>query len=312
MELTITVKKLKDYFSMTQITGDENALKRVITTADTNRPGLELAGFFEFSQQKRIVILGDKEQEYIKTMSDYRQRKTFDFLTSEGTPLIIISKNRECPTKLARIAKKKNFPILVTELETYRLIVDITTFLDEALAPVETLHGGLLSVYGRGVLIRGESGLGKSEIALELVKKGHLMVADDRVDCRRVHNRLKGEAPEILRGLLEIRGVGIIDVVRMFGVSSVIKTATINLVIELESWKKDATYSRLGIEDTKYETILDIEVPKIVIPVREGRSMAAIIESAVTNFILQEQGFNSAREFEQRVLAYIESNKEEK
>lgn len=311
MRMGISVEELKNYFSMLQITGDEKSLKHKITTADTNRPGLELAGFYDFSQRKRIVILGDKEQEYIKSMSDYRQRKTFDFLTSEDTPVIIITKDRECPPILRRIAKKKNFPILVTELETFRLIVNITTFLDEALAPIETLHGGLLSVYGRGVLIRGESGLGKSEIALELIKKGHLMVADDRVDCRRIHNRLVGGAPEILHGLLEIRGVGIIDVIRMFGVSSVIKTSPINLVIQLETWKKDSTYSRLGIEDTQYDTILGIEVPKIVIPVREGRSMAVIIESAVTNFILQEQGLNSAREFEQRVLEHIQKNKEE-
>lgn len=313
MEITtsIKVRKLKDYFGMEHIAGNDKSLDRDIFIADTNRPGLELAGFYQFSQKKRIVVLGDKEQEYIKTLSAYRQRKTFNFLTSEDTPVIIITKNRECPPTLMRIAKRKNFPVLITPLETYRLIIDITTYLDEALAPCETVHGGLLNIYGIGVLIQGVSGLGKSEIALELIKKGHLMIADDRVDIYRVHNKLVGKAAEVLAGLLEIRGVGVIDVARMFGVTSVAKSVNIDYVIHLESWDSDTNYNRLGIEEKQYLSVLGIDVPKIVIPVREGRSMAVVIESAVRNFVLQEQGLNSAHEFEARVLKYIEKNKEE-
>ncbi len=308
---SITVEKLMNYFNMQLIAGDKNSLKRKIQIADTNRPGLELAGFYQFSDKKRIVILGDKEQEYIKTLSVYRQRKTFNFLTSDDTPVIIITKSRECPPTLKRIAKRKNFPILTTELETYRLIIDITTYLDEELAPSETIHGGLLNVYGTGILIKGESGLGKSEIALELIKKGHLLIADDRVDVFRVHNKLVGKPAEVLAGLLEIRGVGVIDVARMFGVTSVSKSVGVDLVIELETWDIDSNYNRIGIEEKKYYKILGIDVPKVVIPVREGRSMAVVIETAVRNWVLQEQGLNSAREFEQRVLAFIEKNKEE-
>lgn len=308
---TIKVEKLLSAFSLKQIVGDKTSLQRKIHIADTNRPGLELAGFYQFSQKKRIVVLGDKEIEYIKTLSTYRQRKSFDFLTSDDTPAIILTKNHDCPPILKRIAKKKNFPIFCSQIETYRLIIDVTTFLDEELAVSESLHGGLLSVFGRGILIRGESGLGKSEIALELIKRGHLMVADDRVDCFNVHNQIIGKPATLLAGLLEIRGVGVIDVERMFGVSSVTKSVKVDLVIQLETWDKKKNYNRLGIEDIAYAQILGVDIPKIVIPVREGRSMAVIIEAAVTNFILQQQGLNSAREFEQRVLKFIQNNQEE-
>lgn len=308
---TIRVEKLLDAFHMKQIVGDKLSLQRKISIADINRPGLELAGFYQFSQKKRIVIFGDKEIEYIKTLSTYRQRKSFDFITSEETPLLILSKSHECPPILKRMAKRKNFPILSSHLDTYRLIIDLTTFLDEELAVSESLHGGLVSVFGRGILIRGESGLGKSEIALELIKRGHLMVADDRVDCYNVHNQIIGKPAQLLEGLLEIRGVGVIDVQRMFGVSSVTKSKKVDLVIQLETWDKEKNYNRLGIENIVYYPILGVDIPIITIPVREGRSMAVIIEAAVTNFILQQQGLNSAKEFEQRVLNFIQNEQEE-
>lgn len=308
---TINVARLIKNFPLEQIVGDEHALKRKIKVADINRPGLELAGFYQFSQQKRIVILGDKEIEYIKTLSVYRQRKSFEFLTADETPAIIISKNHDCPKILHKIAHKKNFPIFKSSEETYRLIIDVVTFLDEELAVSETLHGGLLNVFGRGILIKGESGLGKSEIALELIKRGHLLVADDRVDCYNVHHHIIGKPAPVLTGLLEIRGVGVIDVARMFGVRSVTKSASVDLVIELEMWDTSKDYNRLGIEKIEYYNILGVDIPKIVIPVRVGRTMAVIIEAAVTNFILQQQGLNSAREFEAKVLNFIKNNKED-
>ncbi len=306
---SIKVRTLKDYFGFEQICGNEESLQREITIADTNRPGLELAGYFDHSQPKRLVILGDKEIAYIQTMSEHKQRKSFDFITNEKTPAIIISKHYACPTLLKRIAKRKNFPIFLSPAPTSRLIIDIVAFLDEQLATSDTLHGGLINIYGKGVLIRGESGMGKSEIALELVKRGHLIVADDRVDIYRIHNKLVGKSPDMLRGMLEIRGIGVINVQRMFGIASVIPKAEISLEICLVQWENNADYDRVGIEDKKYDNILGVEVPKIIIPVREGRSMAVIIESAVTNFTLSEMGMDSAKEFEQRVLDYIEQNK---
>ena len=307
----VKVRTLVENFDFIQITGDDASLERPIVIADTNRPGLELAGYFENSQQKRLVILGDKEIAYIATMSVHKQRKSFDFITNEQTPAIIVTKGHKCPDVLKRYAKRKNFPIFLSSSPTYRLIVDIVAFLDEQLATSMCIHGGLLSIYGKGVLIRGESGMGKSEIALELIKRGHLLVAYDRVDCYRIHNKIVGKAPELLREMLEIRGIGVINVSRMFGVSSVLPKAEINFQVNLEPWKADQDYDRVGIEEKKHENILGIDIPKIVVPVREGRSMAVIIESAVTNYMLSVMGMDSAKEFEQRVLDYIEKNKNE-
>lgn len=307
----VKVRTLVENFDFIQITGDDASLERPIVIADTNRPGLELAGYFENSQQKRLVILGDKEIAYIATMSVHKQRKSFDFITNEQTPAIIVTKGHKCPDVLKRYAKRKNFPIFLSSSPTYRLIVDIVAFLDEQLATSMCIHGGLLSIYGKGVLIRGESGMGKSEIALELIKRGHLLVADDRVDCYRIHNKIVGKAPELLREMLEIRGIGVINVSRMFGVSSVLPKAEINFQVNMEPWKADQDYDRVGIEEKKHENILGIDIPKIVVPVREGRSMAVIIESAVTNYMLSVMGMDSAKEFEQRVLDYIEKNKNE-
>lgn len=306
---SVSVKALVEAFDFVQITGDEESLNRQIVMADTNRPGLELAGFFENSQVKRLIVLGDKEIAYIATMSVQKQRKAFDFITNEITPAIIITKGHKCPDVLKRCAKRKNFPVLSSESATTRLIVDLVAFLDEKLASSQCLHGGLLSIYGKGVLIRGESGMGKSEIALELIKRGHLLVADDRVDCYRIHNKIVGKAPELLSGMLEIRGIGIINVARMFGVSSVLPRTQVDFQVNLETWQPNQDYDRVGIEEKKHENILGVDIPKIVVPVREGRSMAVIIESAVTNYMLSEMGMDSAKEFEQRVLDYIEKNK---
>lgn len=303
---SVTVKDLAEYFNFEQVVGDADALMREITIADTNRPGLELAGFFDYSQKKRIVVFGDKEIEYIKVMSEEQQRKSFDFLTSLETPMLMISKSHECPEILARIARLKNFPILRSVQPTSRLITNIVSYLDEQLAPMDCFHGVLLSMNGKGVMIRGESGIGKSEVALELVRRGHQLVADDRVDCYQVHNSIVGRAPKLLEGMLEIRGIGIIDVARMYGANTTLPRSNVDVVVELTPWDSNANYDRVGIESTKYENILDVEVPKIILPVREGRSMGIVIESAVANIVLKDQGFDSAKEFEKRVLEFIE------
>lgn len=303
---SISVRDLLQYFNFEQVVGDEQSLNREITIADTNRPGLELAGFFDYSQKKRIIVFGDKEIEYIKVMSEEQQTKSFDFLTSLETPMLIISKRHECPEILQNIATKKNFPILRSIQPTSRLITSIVSYLDERLAPMDCFHGVLLSMNGKGVMIRGESGIGKSEVALELVRRGHQLVADDRVDCYQIHNSIVGRAPKILEGMLEIRGVGIIDVARMYGANTTLPRSNVDVVVELTPWDSNANYDRVGIENTKYELILDVEVPKIILPVREGRSMGIVIESAVANIVLKEQGFDSAKEFERRVLEFID------
>ena len=307
-EKKVTVKQLMEQLSYEQLTGDANSLNREIRIKDINRPGLELTGYYQFSQRKRIVILGIKEIGYISEMSEENQKASFDFLTNEKTPCIVITKDLECPKILMEIAKNKNFPILKTNEPTYQAIVDIVLYLDECLAETTNLHGGLIQIYGKGVLITGESGMGKSEIGLELIKKGHLLVADDRVDCSLIHKQIIGKSPEILKGMMELRGIGIINIEKMYGVNSVLDKSKIDLIIHLEPWSKDKEYDRVGIEDKKYQEVLGVKIPKLIIPVREGRSMAVIIESAVANYLLTSIGQDSAKEFEQRVFDLIAKN----
>lgn len=308
-ERKVTVKDLKEHLNYVQVTGDELSLEREIVVADTNRPGLELTGYYLHSQRERIVILGNKEMGYIQGMSHEAQFTSFEYLTQEETPCIIITHGAQCPDLLREIAQRKKFPVLCTHEETYRVIIDTVTFLDEKMAPMTSLHGVLVQIYGKGVLLTGESGMGKSEIALELIKKGHLLIADDRVDCFLMHQEIIGQSPPVLKEMLEIRGVGIINVSKMFGVSSVLDKTKIDLNIHLEPWQVEKDYDRVGIEKKKYKDILGVSIPKLELPVKEGRSMAAIIESAVTNYLLSSMGQDSAKEFEERILRYIEFNK---
>lgn len=308
----ISVQELVDYFDYTVLCGDEEALKkRQISIADTNRPGLELAGYFHYTQRKRIVVLGDKEIEYIKTMDIKSQTIAFDFLTSYDTPLIIISNSHECPSELLKIAKAKNFPIIRSKLPTSRMVINMVSFLDEKLAKSDALHGDLMSIFGKGVLIRGESGSGKSEVALDLIRRGHQLVSDDLVDCYQVHNRIIGKAPEILNGFLELRGIGIVNVNKMYGATATLPKANIDFVVELRQWDAKFDYDRVGIEETKYEEILDVQIPKIILPIRGGRTMANLIESAITNIVLKEEGYDSAKDFEKRCLDQIAGQQEE-
>ena len=240
------------------------------------------------------------------------QKKAFDFLTRDEIPMILISKDQVCPQILLDIAREKNFPIFTSYAHTNSLIVELLNYLEDLFADVESIHGVLMQVYGRGVLITGESGIGKSEIALELVKKGHILVADDRVDVFRAHNRIFGEAPELLRNMLELRGVDVINVVDMFGVMAATDRSSIECIVELKRWTQDNDFDRLGLNNSETETIFGIELPKMVIPVREGRSIAAIIEATVTNIILRQKGINSSEAFDRKVIALIRKNEEEK
>lgn len=305
------ISDFKKFFNLTQITGNDEALNRWAIVPDINRPGLELAGYFEHTEPRRIIILGTKEMSYMSEVPEDLLRERLERLTDEYSPAIVISKNMECPEILREIAESKNFPILISDQPTYRLMVDVVSYLDEKLAPSDNIHGVLLSIYGKGVVITGDSGVGKSETALELIRRGHVLVADDRVDVTRIHNTIFGKAPEILRGMLEIRGIGIIDVTKMFGASSSLDNSEIDVIIHLEKWDDQKQYERVGIEEEVLENILGLEIPKTTIPVRDGRNIAVLVESAVTNFNLKLRGINSAKEFEQRVYDFIKNQNEE-
>ena len=300
------VRNLEEKFHWRMITGNEASLNRPITLPDINRPGLELAGYFNNSQVKRLVVIGGKESRYIADeMDEINQRRVFEFLTNEKTPCIIITNGQPCPPVLEEIANRKNFPVFITNSRTSIVVVNITNFLDEMLAQSVIVHAELVRVYGVGVLITGPSGLGKSEIVLDLVNRGHQLVADDRVDVYRIHNSLVGRTAQVIEGFMEMRGVGIIDVKRMYGVTSVAERSDIDFEIALESFKPDEDYDRLGLEDKEYTEYLGISIMKMKIPVTFGRPMATIIETAVKNYLLLREGFDSAKEFEERVLEEI-------
>jgi HPr kinase/phosphorylase len=308
-----TMRKMNDYFKFQQITGNEESLNRWVVVPDVNRPGLELVGFFEHTEPRRINIMGDKEMAYIEKMEPTLQYEVFERLTDGFTPAVIIARDYECPPILFDIASSKNFPIFRTPLKTYQLMVDVISYLDEQLAETDTLHGVLMSVFGKGVLITGDSGMGKSEVGLELIRKGHVLISDDRVDARRIRNHVIGFSPDLLKGLLELRGIGIIDVPRMFGASALLDQTKIDFIVYLEKWKDGKAYKRVSVDGTSYRSIFGVEVPQIVFPVKEGRNLAVLIEAAVTDFTLKEKGIDASQEFDNRVYNFIvNQNQEEK
>ena len=310
MPKSITVGELLNNDHYVQVTGDEKSLERPIFVAEINRPGFELAGFFKHSDFRRIIIFGDKESAFINEMSEERQREIFPFLINDEVPCIIVAKGNECPAILIEIARKKNFPIFVTESATGRVSIELTNILDEVLAPETLIHGVFLNIYGKGVIIKGDSGIGKSEIALELIKRGHLLVADDAVELYHLGQSIVGKAPEVLANLLEIRGIGVIDVSKMFGISSILDKDEVNLIIRLDRWVPSREYTRVGVEENEAtEEILGVKIPKVVVPVSSGRSMSVIIEAAVMNMRLREYGVDSSKEFVDRILKNIDKNK---
>lgn len=302
----VTIRQIVDFFHFERLTGDDHSLDRWTVVPDVNRPGFELCGYPEQSDPRRIVIIGNKETEFIKKMSEEDQRTRYPLITDGLTPAIIITKNNTLPPILKEVAQASNFPVLRTGMETYRLMTDLITFLDEKLAPEDTLSGVLLSVHGTGVLLTGESGMGKSEAALELIKEGNLLISDDRVDVEHVHNSIIGHAPDIIKGLLEIRGIGIIDVEKMFGAASLRESTSVDLVIQLVPYEPEAEYNRIGDESMRYTKILGALIPTIILPVSAGRNTSALIESAVLYFRLQRKGFNSADEIRERFKENVE------
>lgn len=303
--------KLKDLLKsplFKQVTGDEEALEREIFVAEMSRPGLELAGFFKHTDFRRIILFGEKEIAFIKEMSKEAQLACFAKLANDETPCIIIAKGYECPEILKNISIKRNFPVFETKQATGRVSIDLTSILDEALAAETLMHGVFLNIYGKGVVIRGDSGIGKSEIALELIKRGHLLIADDAIELYHIGQTIVGKAPAVLKNLLEIRGIGVIDVSKMFGVASVLPKDNVDLIIQLERWLPSREYTRIGDEeDDVTEEILTVQIPKIVVPVTGGRSMSAIIEAAVMNMQLKDSGFDSSKEFVNRILENIKN-----
>ena len=303
--------KLKDLLrepEFIRVTGDEESMEREIFVAEINRPGFELAGFFKHTDFRRLILFGEKEIAFVEEMSEEKQLACFSKLANDETPCIIIAKGYPCPAILKDIADKRNFPIFESTQATGRISIEISAILDDALAAETLIHGVFLNIYGKGVVIKGDSGIGKSEIALELIKRGHLLIADDAIELYHIGQSIVGKPPLVLKNLLEIRGIGVIDVSKMFGVASVLPKDNVEMIIQLERWLPSKEYTRIGMEEDEItEEILSVRIPKIVVPVTGGRSMSAIIEAAVMNMQLKDSGYDSSQEFVNRILDNIKN-----
>ena len=272
-----------------------------VHAAELNRPGLQFVGFYQHFPQNWPQVVGLTEMTYLESLSDSERRERLEAFFSYNIPCVIICRGIHPPEDMMELAAAHNVALLRTEMVTTRFVAQAMNYLNGCLAPRTTLHGVLVDVYGMGVLITGESGVGKSEAALELVRRGHQLVADDVVDvCRITENRLIGESPETVRHFMEIRGIGIIDIKAMYGISAVLSSKTIDLVIHLEAWKEKKAYDRLGLSED-FTTIMDVRVPQVVLPVRPGRNVAVVIEVAARNHSLKQMGYSAAKELDRRL-----------
>ncbi|GAB6100137.1 HPr(Ser) kinase/phosphatase [Halanaerocella petrolearia] len=268
-----------------------------VTVSDIKRPGLELAGFFDYFTPERVQILGRTEVSFLEELPKELLVERLTKFVSYDIPCIVITRGMHPPQKLIDLATKANIPVLSSDYSTTSFVSRLTQFLEEKFAPEVTKHGVLVEVYGVGVFIKGTSGIGKSESALDLVKRGHRLVADDAVVMRRImRNRLIGSSPNLSKHYMELRGLGIINVKTLFGAGAIREEQDIDLVVELEQWNEKENYDRLGLED-EVEEILDVTVPKVTIPVRPGRNLAMVMEVAAMNFRLKSMGYNAAEEF---------------
>lgn len=279
-----------------------------IRTTDLNRPGMQFCGFYEYFAYERPQVIGKVEMTYLESLELDIRRKMLKTYFSYNLPCVVICRGMTPPPDLIEEASMRDITVYQTGMVTTKFTFSAINFLNRRLAPRITRHGVLVDVYGVGVLLTGESGVGKSEAALELVKRGHQLVADDVVDiCRVSDDRLTGEAPEMVRHFMEIRGIGIIDIRAMYGVGSVIVNKTIDLVMHMEQWIENKEYDRLGLTE-EYITILGVKVPHQIMPVRPGRNLAIIIEVAARNLSLKRLGYSAAHELDRRLTDMIARN----
>ena len=301
MSTSVKLSKLITNYDLKNYTPNVDIADIRIAVPDINRPSIELTGYFEHFDANRVQIIGYVEESYIDQMSSEEKKKSAEALMSRKFPCLIFSRNMEPCEEFLEAAEKYGVPILGTEKATSAFMAEIIRWLNVQLAPCISIHGVLVDVYGEGVLIVGESGIGKSESALELLKRGHRLVSDDVVEIRKVSDEtLIGTAPDITRYFIELRGIGVIDVKTLFGVESVKETQGIDMVIRIEEWSKDKEYDRLGLEDN-YTEYLGNKIVQYTVPIRPGRNLAVIVESAAVNHRQKKMGYNAAQELYNRV-----------
>lgn len=306
----VRTKDVIEKFDLELISGEEG-INRPISTSDISRPGIELAGYFDYYPADRIQLIGMTELTFADKLTESERSYRMERLCTDVTPGIIITRGMEVPEELIEASERESVPIMRSKQNTTRFSGILTNFLESKLAPTTAIHGVLVDVYGVGVMITGQSGVGKSETALELVKRGHRLVADDCIEIRQEdENTLVGTSPALIEHLLEIRGLGIIDVMTLFGAGAVLAHKKISLNINLENWDETKQYDRLGLDEEKVR-IIDTDITKITIPVRPGRNLAVILEVAAMNFRLKRMGVNAAEQFTHRLTDVIgEGNKD--
>lgn len=297
----VKMKTLVERMNLKNLTPDIDYAGKEVVIPDINRPALPLTGFFENFDSRRVQIIGYAEYSYLETLDDERKKVIYEEYLKEDMPCIIFCRSLKPDEILIEKAVKANVPLFSTDIHTSEFTAEIIRWLNVALAPCISIHGVLVEAYGVGVLIMGESGIGKSEAALELIKRGHRLVSDDVVEIRKVSDEtLVGSAPDITRHFIELRGIGIVDVKTLFGVQSVRETQNIDLVITLEDWDREKEYDRLGLEEQHTE-FLGNTVASHQIPIRPGRNLAVIVETAAINHRQKKMGYNAAQELYKRV-----------
>lgn len=279
-----------------------------LTVADVARPGLQLTGYFDHFEPMRLQVMGNVEMSYMAKQSEAERNRVYDRLFSYKFPAMLIARGIQPDEQLLAMAQKHNITLLSTKERTSTITSGIITYLKDALAPRLSRHGVLVEAYGEGVLIIGESGIGKSEAALELVKRGHRLIADDAVEIKKVSaNSLLGTSPELIRNYIELRGIGIINVAKLFGIGAIKKDNEINLVVNIVPWNTHENYDRLGLEE-HYTEILGVNVPMYTIPITPGRNLAMIIEVAAMNNRQRRIGYNAAVEFTEQINRHFDQN----
>ena len=308
--MAITVREVMEKIRLEHIYGTDELLDKTISTGDISRPGLEMTGYFDYYSPERVQLIGMKEWSYLGHMTAHNRYQVLKNMLRDETPAVIIARGLHIPDELLLVAEENQVAILRSSTATSRLSAELSRYLDSRLAERTSVHGVLMDIYGMGVLIQGDSGIGKSETALELVKRGHRLVADDRVDIYpRDEMTLWGEPAQILRHLLEIRGVGIIDVMSLYGASAVKDSSQVQLSVYLENYDNTKQFDRLGNNPEEFE-IDGVAIPRIRIPVKTGRNISVVIEAAAMNYRAKEMGFDATKTFEERLTRLIAENEE--
>ncbi|MEG0961972.1 MAG: HPr(Ser) kinase/phosphatase [Lachnospiraceae bacterium] len=308
---SVSIKKIVNRMKLKILNPTVNICDQQVTMADVNRPALQLTGYFEHFESDRIQIIGMVEYTYLQKLSEIEKLNVYEKFFSHNIPCMIFCRDLKPDEELLRIATDNNTPILGTDYGTSTFTAELIYCLSEELAPSISIHGVLVDVYGEGLLITGESGIGKSEAALELIRRGHRLVSDDVVEIRKINEHtLVGTAPDITRYFIELRGIGIIDVKTLFGVECVKEKQNIDLVIKLEDWKKENEYDRLGLEE-EYAEFLGNKIVCHSLPIRPGRNLAVICESAAVNHRQKKMGYNAAHELYRRVQENLQKGSED-